>query len=518
MSTKYILAFDLGTGGNKAVLYNTEGTLLGKAFSPYETKYPKQEWAEQDPMDWWKAIVISTYKILEQSKINKKDIACMSISGQGIGVVPVDKQGKLLRDNTPIWSDSRALVQTRKVLEAIGGMHWYNITGAALRPENYAAFKIMWFRDNEPDMFNKTYKFLGTKDFINMKLTGKYLTDYSDASFSGLYDLIKWNYSPELVKATKLPVEKLPELYPSTHVVGGLLPEAAEQLQLVKGIPVVLGGYDGSCTAVGAGNVTEDRVYNYVGSSSWISVASDKPLFEEKIKPYIYAHVIPEMYNSTVSIYSAGSSYQWVRNNICSEEILAGEIAEIDPYVIMEKKAIKSPVGSNKLLFNPSLMGGSTIHPSPFIKGAYIGLGLAHTKSDLIRAAMEGVALDLRMVLDEFRSMGIKANEIRIVGGGSKSSLWRQIFSDIYNSKIIRTNIGQEAAALGAAAIGAVGVGVWKDFSIIDEISEVVDYSDPEPETVEKYDKLLAIHKFAVEKLLEIGKKMAELYSNNRGR
>lgn len=511
MATKYILAFDLGTGGNKSVLYNSEGELLGKSFSPYDTYYPEPEWAEQRPMDWWNAIVVSTHKMLEQAQINKKDIACISISGQGIGIVPVDKDCKLLRDATPIWSDSRALIQTGKVLEKVGSEYWYGVTGAALRPENYAAFKIMWFRDNEPDMFNKTYKFLGTKDFINMKMTGKFLSDFSDASFSAVYDLKKWSYSGELVKATGLPVEKFPELKPSTRVVGELLPGPAEELNLVKGIPVVLGGYDGSCTAVGAGNVMEDRVYNYVGSSSWISVASDKPLFEENIKPYIYAHVIPGMFNSTVSIYSAGGSYQWVRNNICREEIAAAELAQIDPYTIMEKEALKSPVGANKLLFNPSLMGGATVHPSPHIKGAYLGLGLSHTKNDLIRAAMEGVALDLRMVLDKFRSMGVKAEEIRIVGGGSKSSLWRQIFSNIYKSRIIRTNIGQGAAALGAATIGAVGVGVWKDFSVVDEISKVIDHSDPEPENVEKYEKILDVYSFTVEKLLEIGERMAGL-------
>jgi xylulokinase len=360
-------------------------------------------------------------------------------------------------------------------------------------------------------MFNKTFKFLGTKDFINMKMTGQFATDFSDASFSGVYDLVNWKYSEELVEATGVPFEKLPELNSSTKVIGELQPHPAKELQLTAGIPVVLGGYDGSCTAVGAGNITENRVYNYIGSSSWISVASNKPLFEKSIKPYIYAHVIPHMYNSTVSIYSAGSTYQWIRNNICSDIVHAAQKTNVDPYVLMEQEAKKAPLGSNKLLFNPSLMGGSTIHPSPHIRGAYIGLGLSHQKSDLIRSVMEGVALDLRMVLDAFRSLGITANEIRIVGGGSKSPLWRQIFSDIYDARIIRTNVGQEAAALGAATIGGVGVGIWKDFSIVDEILEVIDILSPEPDNVSEYKKVLTLYKYTVEKLLEIGERMAEL-------
>lgn len=511
MRIKKILAFDLGTGGNKAALYDADGKLLGKAFSPYETVYPQSGWAEQCPMDWWEAIVDSTQHILSQTRIDKRDIGCISISGQGIGVVPVNKQGTLLRNSTPIWSDSRALKQMKKVLEPISIETWYMITGAALRPENYAAFKIMWFHDNEKEMFNKTYKFLGTKDFINLIMTGQFATDFSDASFSGVYDLVNWKYSNELVEATGLPLEKLPELYSSTHVIGELQSGPAKELQLAAGTPVVLGGYDGSCTAVGAGNIIENRVYNYIGSSSWISVASDKPLFERKIKPYIYAHVIPDMYNSTVSIYSAGSSYQWVRNNICSVEVQAAQRTDVDPYELMEQEAKKAPLGSNGLLFNPSLMGGSTIHPSPFIRGAYIGLGLSHQKSDLIRAAMEGIAFDLRMVLDAFRLLGVTVNEIRTVGGGSKSPFWRQIFSNIYDARIIRTSVGQEAAALGAAAIGAVGVGIWKDFSIVDDISMVMDVSNPEAENVSKYEKIFSVYKYSVEKLLDIGKKMAEL-------
>jgi xylulokinase len=511
MGTKKILAFDLGTGGNKAVLYDADGSLLSKAFSPYETDYSQSGWAEQRPMDWWDAIVNSTQHMLSQTRIDNRDIGCISISGQGIGVVPVNKKGALLRKRTPIWSDSRALKQMKKVLDPIGIDSWYMVTGAALRPENYAAFKIMWFCDHEKEMFNETYKFLGTKDFINMKMTGQFATDFSDASFSGVYDLINWKYSTELIEATGLPREKFPELYPSTHVIGELQSGPAKELQLTAGIPVVLGGYGGSCTAVGAGNITENRVYNYIGSSSWISVASEKALFEKKIKPYIYAHVIPNMYNSTVSIYSAGSSYQWIKDNICTELVETALEADVDPYELMEQEAKKAPLGSRGLLFNPSFMGGATIHPSPHIRGAYMGLGLSHEKSDLIRAAMEGIAFDLRMVLDAFRSLGVTADEIRTVGGGSKSMLWRQIFSSIYNARIIRTNVGQEAAALGAATIGAVGVGIWKNFSIVDDISMVMDVSNPDVEKVHKYEKILSVYIYTVEKLLEIGEKMVEL-------
>ena len=508
---RLILAFDLGTGGNKAVLYDVDGALLGSTFSPYDTHYPQSNWAEQSPLDWWTSMVKATRELLRQSGTAKDAIACLCISGHGIGVVPVSKDGRLLRERTLLWSDSRAVAQAKDYFTRVDYDQWYSITGAALRAENYAIFKIMWHRDNEPELFRETHKFIGTKDYLNMIMTGRIVSDFSDASFSGVNDLLGWKYSEELLKASGIGMEKLPELLPSTSVVGELLPGPAEELGLAKGVPVVCGGYDGSCTALGAGNFRANRVYNYVGSSSWISVAADRPLIDRRIKPYCYYHVIPGMFNSTVAIYAAGSSYQWVRNVLCREEVQASGITGMDPYEIMDREASQAPLGSNNLFFNPSLMGGATIHPSPNLRGAFIGLELPHTKADLLRSVMEGVAYDLRLVLDCFRDLKVPVEEVRIVGGGSRSDFWRQIFADIYRSKIILTNVGQEAAALGAAVIGAIGAGLWKDFSIVDSIAKTVHISTPIPGNEAAYEKRLPVFRFITERLVEIGEKIATL-------
>ena len=511
MADNAILAFDLGTGGNKSVVYHSDGTLLGKEFSPYDTYYPKSGWAEQKPSDWWDSIVRSTRSLLTNNGVSKEDISCISISGHGIGVVPVDRRGRLLREQTLLWSDSRALKQRKAYFDKVDPEIWYETTGAALRPENYAIFKMMWHRDNEPDLYNNTYKFIGTKDFINMKMTGNILSDYSDASFSGVNNLLTWDYSDHLLASSGIEREKLQDLYPSTHIVGDLLPDAAQELGLKPGIPIVCGGYDGSCTALGAGNFKPNRVYNYIGTSSWISAAADKPLIDHDIKPYCYYHVVPGMFNSTVSIYSAGGSYQWLRDVLCREEISKAEASGVDPYEIMGNEAQQSPVGSNNLFFNPSLNGGSTAFSSPHLRGAFLNIGLEHNKSDVIRSVMEGVAFDLRIALDSLRKTEINVNEIRVVGGGSKSDLWRQIFADIYNTDIILTNIGQEAAALGAATIAGVGTGVWKDFSIVDSIVEIEKTNRPVAKNVDEYEKRLPVFHFAAEKLVEISEKVSEL-------
>ena len=209
MAQSYILAFDLGTGGNKSVLFDSSGKLLGTGFTAYQTWYPQPGWAEQSPADWWNSIVESTRSLLAATRVDKKQIAGVSISGHGIGVVPVNHKGELLRERTLLWSDSRAIEQARAYFRKVDHDHWYATTGAALRAENYVLFKIMWHRDHEPDLYNAAWKFLGTKDYINFLLTGRMISDFSDASFSGINDLLKWQYSEELCRPAGIPLEKL---------------------------------------------------------------------------------------------------------------------------------------------------------------------------------------------------------------------------------------------------------------------------------------------------------------------
>jgi xylulokinase len=512
MGAKYILAHDMGTGGNKVVLYNSEGRLLGKSFHAYETFYPQPRWAEQRPLDWWQAIVDGTQKVLSDVQIDKSQIAAISFSGHGMGTVPVDEKGNLLRDTTMIWFGSRSSEQASRVLDKIGHDSWYRMTGCAFEPAFYSGFKLMWLRDNEPELFQKTHVFLGTKDYIVARLTGTLLTDYSDIELSGFYDINSWDYSEELLKAADFPQEKLPPVHPSTHVVGNLLPEPARELGLPPGIPVVLGGEDVPCTAAGAGVVSEGRLYCYIGTSGWMSVASDKPLTQGPVRIANFCHIIPKMYTPQMGIYAAGSSYQWVQNNVCGQEVATAKTLDMDPFALMELEAASSPVGADNLLFLPTFNGGGNVHEdNPDLKGGYVGIGPAHSKADLLRAAMEGVSLDFGLILNEFRDLGIKAPEIRIVGGGGKSRLWRQILADVFNAKIILTNIGQEAAALGAAMIGGVGVGIWKDFTIVDELTEVQSVSSPEPKNVRIYKQMLPIFKYAVAQISDVCRQLARV-------
>ncbi|UCB45927.1 MAG: FGGY-family carbohydrate kinase [Spirochaetota bacterium] len=493
--SKKIIACDLGTGGNKASLYDADGTCLESTFVPYDTLYPKTGWHEQRPMDWWSSVVDSIRWLLEKRPSEVKTVECIVFSGHSLGVVPLARDGKLLRDHTPIWSDNRSGEQSKRFFDMIDYSDWYMTTGNGFPPELYSVFKIMWYRDQEPDIFKKIYKIIGTKDFINFMLTGKILTDYSYASGSGVYDLKKWHYAQTFLETAGIPQELLPEIVESTHIVGELTRESADILGLDRKVKVVCGGVDNSCMALGSRNIYEGRVYTSLGSSSWIAVSSKDPILDIQTRPFVFTHVIPEMFTSAVSIFAAGSSLNWVKENMCRDLIDKANASGQDVYDLINESVSLSPIGANKLLFNPSLAGGSSQEPSPHIRGCFSGLDLGHTQNDILRSCMEGIALNLGLAFDVLKKVSKLSEEMLLVGGGSKSKLWRQIFADVYNIPILKTNIGQDAGSLGACAIGAVGTKLWRDFKRIDDIHEIHEINKPIQSNVKKYSILRPVFK-----------------------
>ncbi len=500
----YIISYDLGTGGVKAAIYDEEGLCKAKCFTAYKTFYSGKRIHEQRPTDWWDAVIKSTKNLFGLSKICKNEIICLSISGHSLGVVPLDGNGDLLLKKVPIWSDTRATKQTEIFFKKIKYNNWYKTTGNGFSKECYPVFKIQWYKENYPDIFNKIDKILGTKDYINFMLTGKIYTDYSYASGTGIYDLLGWKYSDNLIEISELPEYFFPDIVPSAEVIGYISKEASTLLGLHDKVKVVCGGVDNSCMALGAGNIREGRAYTSLGSSAWVAVSSEKPIIDYEIKPFTFTHVIPKMFTSSFGVFSAGSSLKWVRDNFC-RSINPGNFNEVISYEAMDTLAGKSNAGANKLIFNPSLAGGSMAHLNTNIRGGFIGLDLSHELKDIIRATMEGVVMDLRMFLEKLNNMCPISRKMVIVGGGTKSKLWNQIFADIYNMPIVRLDIGQDAAALGAAALGAVGLGMWCDYSIIDNKLKESNTYNPNVSHIKKYNKIFRIYKEVYMRLSELG-------------
>jgi len=490
---KKIIAWDLGTGGNKASLYNVDGICIASTFVSYNTTYPDHGWHEQRPSDWWDAVVESTKQLMDVTGIDKDDVVCCGISGHSLGAVPIDKNGILLRESVPIWSDSRAGDQAKEYFESFDEEKWYMTTGSGFTPQLYTIFKVMWYRDNELEMYQKIDKVIGTKDFINFKLTGVVVTDPSYASGSGVYDLNNWDYSDELINQSGIPKSVFPEIVPSTRVIGMINSDIADEMGLGHRVDVVAGGVDNSCMALGAKAFMEGRVYNNLGSSSWIAISSYKPILNNNSRPYVFAHVVPGMFASALCIASGGTSFRWIRDNLVPDLMEKATQEGVDVYELMTEEASRSPLGANKLIFNPSLGGGMPIEGSVNIRGAFVGLDLKHVRADMLRAAMEGITFSLKVCLEELKNLTEVSKEMLIVGGGSKSAVWRQIYADIYDIKIVKSNVDQQAAALGAAAIAAVGTGIWDDFSRIDQIHKTLEEVIPCSINVLKYQRMLPI-------------------------
>lgn len=506
-----ILACDLGTGGNKASLYDAAGRLLAAAFVPYDTEYPQAGWHEQRPAAWWESVVRSTRELLARNVAPPGSIRCLAVSGHSLGCVPLDARGRLLRETTPIWSDKRPVAQAARFFQSVDPVRWYRTTGNGFPPAHYTAFKILWYRDCEPDLFRQTRTVLGTKDYVNYRLTGQIATDYSYASGSGVYDLLRWDYSDEFLAAADLPRGILPPIVPSTEIVGTLTSEAAAELGLPAGIPVACGGVDNSCMAVGAGNIAPGRTYASLGSSMWIAVSSDKPLLDDAAKPYVFTHVVPGMFTSAVAIFSGGSSLRWARDQLCANLVEQARLDRGDPYDLMASVAGESPVGARKLLFNPSLAGGSSLDESPHLRGALLGLDLGHTQADVIRSVFEGIALNLRLVLDALRRLGRVGPEMVVVGGGSRSPFWRQVLADALEIAIVKTNVGQDAGSLGAAAVAAVASKLWPDFGTIDAVHQAESRAEPDAARSAVYRKLLPLFQQASLDQARLGAGLAKL-------
>jgi xylulokinase len=505
----YILAHDLGTTGDKATLYDREGSLAGRAFQAYDTEYAQTGWAEQDAEDWWRAVCGSTRQLLQQTRVLGGEVACIVFSGQMMGCVPLDQQARPLR-KAIIWADQRAVAQERWVGERVPPEEVYGITGHRLSA-SYSLPKILWLRDNQPDIYRAAYKFVQAKDAIVARLSGAFVTDPSDASGMNLYDLEQGAWSERIIEVVELDPAQLPELRQSIEVVGEVLPAVADEVGLPAGTPVVIGGGDGACAAAGAGVVDAGAAYNYVGASSWIALATEKPIYDPDYKTFTFGHVVPGMVMPTGTMQAAGASYQWTRDQLAAGEIQAAESLKVSPYELMNLQATKSPVGAKGLLFLPYLLGERSPRWNPRARGAFIGLTIRHTRADMMRAVLEGITMNLRVILDAFRAQGAQIEAMRLIGGGAQGRFWNQLMADLYGLPVHRLAILEEATSMGAALTGGVGVGLYPDFSLGERMNPVAEVIEPNPTAQAAYEQLYPVFEAAYQALVPVYELMAEV-------
>ena len=479
-----ILAHDLGTTGNKATLFDSTGVALAAASRAYETAYPQPNWAEQDAHDWWRAVRDSTRELLESTGTAPGDIAAVSFSGMMNGMLPVDVEGTPLR-SAIIWADLRATAEAGYLAERCGFKEVYRRTGH--RPgASYTAAKMLWLQRHQPELYARTHQVLQAKDYIAYRLSGAFATDYSDASGTNLFDLEQREWATDIIDAVGLDADKLPPALPSSTVIGQVTREAAAETGLLAGTPVVIGGGDGACATVGAGSVGPGDAYNYIGSSSWIAVTSEQPLHDPQMRTFTFAHLDPSLYFPTGTMQCAGGSYDWM------ERLLRGE-GSGRLYDELGSAAAAVELGAEGLLFLPYLIGERSPHWNPLARGAFVGLTMAHGRPEMARAVLEGVALNLKMILDAFQEQGAGIEAMRLIGGGARSPLWRQILADVYGLPILRPELLAEATSLGAAIAGGVGIGLFPDYRVAHKFVQVEAGEQPDPARSQRYAPLSAI-------------------------
>jgi xylulokinase len=469
-----LLAHDLGTTGNKASLFDETGQRLASHTEPYPVTYPQPQWAEQDPHAWWKAVCDATHALLAQHRV-ADEIAAVSFSGQMMGVVAVNAQHHPLHPAI-IWADQRAEAEAAFLRDRCGADNVYTRTGHRVSPA-YTAAKILWLQRHAPDVYARAEKFLCAKDYIVLKLTGSAVTDYSDASGSNLFDLQTRAWCQDFMDAIGLDAAKFPRIVSSIRVVGEITRAAADATGLRAGTPVVIGGGDGSCAAVGAGVVEPGDCYGNIGSSAWISFAADAPLLDAAQRTFTFHHLHPTRYTPMGTMQAAGGARDWFRQ-------IGGPVDE--------DEIARVPPGANGILFLPYLIGERSPWWNPQARGAFVGLTMAHARADLARAVMEGVAYNLRLILDALESQGAQLPAVRLIGGGAASSVWQQILADVFNKPIQLLELRAEATAWGAAVAGGIGVGVYRDWSIANAQAHVVRVIEPIAENVARYVERVA--------------------------
>ena len=455
----FVAALDLGTTGCRTFIFDLAGTIIASDYQEWESYYPTPSFVEQDANVWWDSIKKTIERAIKKSGIDKTEIVSLSVTNQRETIVPVDKEGIPLH-NALVWQDRRTIDQVEYIKNRIGIEKIYKTTGLTIDPY-FSATKILWFKDKKPEIYQKTHKFLLVSDFIIHKLTGKFCTDFSNASRTMLFDIKKLKYSDEIASELEIDLDKMPETVESGVDIGEIV---SDETLFDKKTLVVSGAGDQQSAALGVGVVSPGEIKCITGTGSFILAYLDKPNFDPEKRVLCSCHAVPGTWVQEASIFTSGATLRWFRDQVGNAECLIAEEKGQDPYEIMISEAKKSPLGANGLIFIPHLVGAGAPHWNPFAKGTLFGLSLGHERKDLYRAVLEGVAFEVRKNIEVFKDIGINPKELKLTGGGSRSDFWNQIYTDVLGIPCIR-NVIEESTSLGAAILAASGAGIYPDIA-----------------------------------------------------
>jgi xylulokinase len=489
----YLLGIDIGTSGTKTILINREGAVLASALAEYPLYSPRPLWSEQDPEDWWDAVVSTVRQVLQKSGIQPSQVAGVGLSGQMHGAVFLDENGQVLR-RAILWNDQRTQTECDWITDAVGRERLVQSTCNPVLT-GFQAPKIVWLRSHEPDIYAKVRRVLLPKDFIRYRLTGEFATEVSDASGTSLFDVKRRCWSAEVLAACGIPPEWLPKSYESPEISARVSASGGSATGLAEGTPVAGGAGDQAAGAVGAGIVEAGIVSSTVGTSGVVFAHSDTPAVDPGLRLHTFCHAVPGAWHVMGVVLSAGGSLQWYRDTFCGAEKQVAAALGCDPYELITQEAACVPAGCEGLVFLPYLTGERTPYPDPLARGAFVGATRRTGRPHFARAVLEGVAYALRDSFEMMTEMGVPIEQVRAGGGGARSTLWRQIQADVTGRPHVTINI-DEGPALGVALLAGVGVGLYP--SVAEACRHVIRVSSstqPNTSNAEIYNRGYALYR-----------------------
>jgi xylulokinase len=479
----YFLGIDTSTTSSKALLIDEQGAVIAVASNPHTLQTPKPLWSEQDPREWWDAVSASIKSVLEKAGIGGERIGAVGLTGQMHGLVLLDGDGNVLRPAI-LWNDQRTQSQCDEIHQIIGKEKFIQITGNVALT-GFTAPKILWVKENEPEVYAQAKHVLLPKDYVRLKLTGVYAMDKADGAGTVLFDLKARDWSDEVLSALDIPRTWMPKTFEGTEFTGYVTEEAARLTGLKAGTPVAAGGGDQAAGAVGVGAVEPGIVGLTVGTSGVVFATTPSALIEPEGRLHAFCHAVPGMWHFMGVMLSAAGSLQWYRDTLAPD-------TSFDD-LLKEAEAI--PAGSEGLQFLPYLSGERTPHPDPLARGAFIGLTLRHSRAHMTRAVLEGVAFGLKDSFTLIQNAGLGAiTQVRASGGGTKGALWRQIMASVLDAELVTVNT-TEGGAYGAALLAGVGAGAWSDvISACRTSVKITGSTQPDPAQVDVYRKSYAVY------------------------
>ena len=505
----YIIGIDIGTSGTKTVLFDEAGKVIASKTIEYPMYQPQNGYAEQDPKDWADAVINTIKAVMTISGVNKEDVKGIGLSGQMHGLVMLDKQNEVIRRSI-IWCDQRTANEVDQMNELLGREKLIEIT-ANPALTGWTAAKILWVKNNEPENYERCRHILLPKDYIRFVLTHEYATEVSDASGMQLLNIAQRDWSDEVIDGLGLDKTMLGKVYESCEVTGRLTKRMAELTGLCEGTPVVGGAGDNAAAAVGTGVVEDGKAFTTIGTSGVVFAHTSKMLTDKLGRVHTCCAAVPGCWHVMGVTQGAGLSLKWFRDNFCNAEKETAKLMDVDAYYLMDKETDTVPIGANRLLYLPYLMGERTPHLDPDARGVFFGLSAMHTKKDMLRAVMEGVSYSLRDCVEVFKQMNVSVSDMMACGGGGTSAIWRQMLADLYGCPV-QTASPKEGPALGVALLAGVGVGLY---SSVPQACEAVIKTDkiqnPIPDNTPKYEKCYKLYTEIYPALKESFKKLAQI-------